>query len=270
MEDGTDKNEIQEIHALLDIYDEMSGVLLDPVLVEKARGEEMDEVHKHKVYYKMSRADGMALAKKMGKKVVKVRWIDVNQGDELNPKIRSRLVCSELKKGVENVELYAATPPLFILKAFLSMCATDLHKSGRKQKLLFLDVRRAFFWAVATDWVFIELVDEDKTEGLDEIGVMEPGKGKSMYGSRSAARNFQSTVKPVVVDCMVFEPGPSSPCLFVEHEHGAMVMVHGDDFVVLSDDDGCEWTERTMREYWELKRKQSLGRMWRMTRKCCA
>lgn len=81
-----------------------------------------------------------------------------------------------------------------MLKAFLSLAATDLHRSGKKFKLFFLDVRRAFLWATATDWVFIELVDEDKTPGKDEMGVIEPGEGKSMYGSRSAARKRQEAV----------------------------------------------------------------------------
>lgn len=259
MEDGCDKSEIQAIEEMLEIYDEMTGTLLDPVLVAKARAEEMDEVHGHKVYYKMPRADGMALAQKLGKKVWKVRWIDLNQGDEKEPRYRSRLVCCELKKGIENVEWYAATPPLFIMKAFLSMCATDLHRSGRPLKLLFLDVRRAFFWATATDWVFIELVDEDKTEGKDEIGVIEPGEGKSMYGSRSAARNWQEAVHTVVVQGLGFKPVLSSPCLFGHEERDTKMMVHGDDFIIISDDDNCEWSETELRKHWTLKRKAKLG-----------
>lgn len=49
---------------------------------------------------KMSRDDGMALAMKLGKRIWKVRWIDLNQGDENDPRYRSRSVCCELKNGI--------------------------------------------------------------------------------------------------------------------------------------------------------------------------
>ena len=66
-----------------------------------------------------------------------------------------------------NVDIFAATPPLCILQALLSIAATDLHRTGRVMKVLFLDVRRACFWAAATDWAFVELVGENKTDGLE-------------------------------------------------------------------------------------------------------
>lgn len=259
MEDGCDKGEVQQILSPLEVYAEVTGALLDPQKVELALGGEMEEVRKHKVYGKIAREDALVLASKLGKKIVKVRWTDLNQGDEDNPRYRSRLVCCELKKGVENLGLYAATSPLFLLKAFLSMCATDVHKSGSFKKLLFLGVRRAFFWAVATGWAFIELVGEDKTESKDEVGVMEPGKGRSMYGSISAARNWQRTIKEVFVEKLGFTPGLSSPCLFVHKERGVLMMVHGDDFILLADDASLEWSEVELRKHWELKRKAKLG-----------
>ena len=90
--------------------------------------------------------------------------------------------------------MFAATPPLFILKALLSSAATDLHKSGKPLKILFIDIRRAFSWAKATDWIFIELAQEERTPGKDEVGGMEPGVGRSMYGTRSGAKNWQAAI----------------------------------------------------------------------------
>ena len=168
----------------------------------------------------------MKWAQKLGKKMYKVCWVDVNQGDDTGPKYRSRLACCELKAGMPNIELYAATPPLYFLKALLSCAVTDLHASGRVLKILFIDIRRAFFCATATDWVFIELVKEDQDSEKDEIGVMEPGKGVGMYGTRLGAKNWQMKIIEIGVEKLDFEPGLSSPCLLCRGNDDVKVMVH--------------------------------------------
>ena len=56
-------------------------------------------------------------------------------------------------------------------------------KTENKNKLDFVDVRRAYFHAKARRDVYIQLLEEDYEEGM--CGKLE----KSMYGTRDAAQN---------------------------------------------------------------------------------
>ena len=55
-----------------------------------------------------------------GHKIIKVRWIDANKGDDINPNMRSRLVAKEFNfADKDRTDLFAATPPLEVLKSIL-------------------------------------------------------------------------------------------------------------------------------------------------------
>ena len=82
-------------------------------------------------------------------------------------------------------DLFAATPPAGALNLLLSMLATRRSRRGRPLKLCFLDVRRAFFYAAATEEVYVELPPEEKEKGKDLVGLLL----KSLYGARAGARN---------------------------------------------------------------------------------
>ena len=75
------------------IFDAASGVRLDPRKVANARGEEIDEVRKHKVYVKVPRSQAVARRKR----VIGTKWLDINKGDAVAPEYRSRLVAKELR-----------------------------------------------------------------------------------------------------------------------------------------------------------------------------
>ena len=114
-----------------------------------------------------------------GKGPISTRWVDINKGDEKDPKYRSRLVAKEYNTGVRP-DLYAATPPTECLRLILSRLATC-----KKLKLVYADVSRAYFYAKAIRPVYVKLPEED-TEARDA------GKcGElilSMYGTRDAAQ----------------------------------------------------------------------------------
>ena len=74
-------------------WDQVSGKELEAEWVIKARLEEMDEFRKHEVYRKVPREECM---KNNGRALTKVRWLDINKGDEKNPDYRSRLVAQAL------------------------------------------------------------------------------------------------------------------------------------------------------------------------------
>ena len=59
-----------------------------------------------------------------GRKPVSVRWLDINNGDEANPKHRSRLVAQENKTD-KRQDLFTATPPLEAKKILFSLAVTE-------------------------------------------------------------------------------------------------------------------------------------------------
>ena len=125
-----------------------------------------------------------------GTKIIQVRWIDINKGDETNPNIRCRLVAKDFNTE-EKPELFAGTPPLEALRIICSEASTV----GEKENVIMVnDVRRAFFYARALRSVWIELPAEDYSEedqAEDNVGLLE----MSLCGTRDAAQNWQHTVE---------------------------------------------------------------------------
>jgi hypothetical protein len=63
--------------------------------------------------------------RRTGRPPISVRWVDVNKGDDQNPKYRSRLVARQLKVLDKSGEsFFAPTPPLEALRAVLSGATT--------------------------------------------------------------------------------------------------------------------------------------------------
>ena len=121
-------------------FDEVSGKQLDPKGVVKARIEEMVEVAKHKLYDKVPLQECYDETRKAP---IKVRWLDINKGDELNPEYRSRLVAMELKRD-DRKDLFAPTPPLESKKLLFALAVTEEFgfepgekKRGKKHSLRF-------------------------------------------------------------------------------------------------------------------------------------
>ena len=101
--------------------DDVKHCPLPPVLVKGARQKELKYLKDMEVYHAVSRK----LAIAAGKRVLKLKWIDTNKGDRANPLVRSRLVCTEVRrKGIEAV--FAATPPLDSLKTLCVKAAGKL------------------------------------------------------------------------------------------------------------------------------------------------
>ena len=99
----------------------MSGKVLDKEKVKKARTEEIEEFHTHKVYTKVEVPE---CTRETGTAPAKVRWIDINKGDAKSPDYRSRLVAKEIKRDNRD-DLFAATPPLEALKLLISLAMAE-------------------------------------------------------------------------------------------------------------------------------------------------
>ena len=118
---ATDEENPEFKEILSQRWDEISGKELDPKLVAVARKEEMQEYYKHKVYSKVPITQCWD---RTGSKPIGVRWIDINKGDNTNPKYRSRLVAKEIAYGKRD-DLFAATPPVEAKKLLMSLAMTE-------------------------------------------------------------------------------------------------------------------------------------------------
>jgi len=228
-------------------WDDVSGVKLDYGMVKKAREEEMAYVRRKGVYRKITRREAMRL----GYKIVKVRWIDINKGDEVSPVYRSRLVAKEFHEKDSDDNLFAGTPPLEALKAMVSEAATARAGRTGDKVMLIADVSRAFFEAKARRKICVELVEEDKTvkdKEQDMVGLLE----LSMYGTRDAAINWQEEVARAMAG-WGFRRGRYNPCLYWHRERGLKVLVHGDDFVAVESRDNVKWLKEKLASRFEIK-----------------
>lgn len=190
---------------------------------------------------------------------MKVRWIDVNKGDEETPNYRSRLVAKESRSdgGIgEAEELFAGTPPLEALKILLSEAATVDAGKSEQNSLMIADVSRAFFEASARRNVCVELVDEDASED-DRTADMVGHLILSMYGTRDAATNWQEEVAREMRS-WGFRRGRYNPCTYHNAESGVKALIHGDDFVSVGTASALKEFRGKLEKRFEIK-SQMLG-----------
>ena len=94
------------------------------------------------------------------------------------------------------------------------MCPTakgDLTKTqGPKGPLCvkFIDVKRAHFVSKVRRRICVELPEELRKAGRDDVGLCL----KTLYGTRDAAACWEAEVTRVMVVILFFEQGRSSPC----------------------------------------------------------
>ena len=79
-------------------WNDVTGEELDAGMVKGARMEEIGEVHRHKVYYKVPIQESWDVT---GKAPIKTRWLDINKGDKVHPNYRSRFVAKGLQQREE-------------------------------------------------------------------------------------------------------------------------------------------------------------------------
>ena len=214
-------------------WDDTTGEELNAGMVREARMEEIREINKHEVYYKVPVQMSWD---KTGKAPIKARWLDINKGDKVHPNYRSRYVAKDFNNE-KRLDLFAATPPLEALKILISLWMTQGIGWGTEKGEMvtdFIDVRRAYFHARARRDVFVELPDEDSEPGM--CGKLI----KSLYGTRDAAQNWEEEYIGFMND-IGFDSGKASPCLFHHADREIRAVVHGDDFTLLGHRDDLDW-----------------------------
>ena len=117
-------------------WDDVKGGWLDPVLIGKAREEEMQYVKKHAVYEKVPISQCL---KETEKNPIKTGWADTNKGTSECRYIRSRWVAKEHNTG-SRPNLFSATSILAGVKPVILEAASNNQK---ETVILVIDVRRA-------------------------------------------------------------------------------------------------------------------------------
>ena len=186
-------------------WDDISGKVLDSELVKEARAAEIKEAVRMGVWETVPRARCFS---ETGKPPVGTRWVDVNKGDDSQPKVRSRLVAQEIKRD-SDYELFVATPPIEYIKYLVSRTAST-QRTDSPTCLMVQDVKKAFFYAPSTRPMFVSLPPEAlSSEDGDCCGMLK----KSLYGTRDAALNWSLEYTRVIL-LLGFVKGSSSPCTF--------------------------------------------------------
>ena len=243
-------------------YDENSGKELPPEGVRNARMEEIEVIKSMGVWEPIDRPTG--------EKVIGTRWVDINKGDSLHMKLRSRLVAQELKRKKGNNEdpawtdFFAAMPPLSSLRALFTIATSDripgsdgrpvsVNKNG-EVCILFVDVKKAHFWSPVRRRLLVELPVE-AGEGPNKVGLLK----RSLYGTRDAPSNWEHAIKKVMTD-LGFVQGISNPCLYFHELHDLRCNVHGDDFTVVGGYDKLQWLVEALKKAWTIEVRGILAR----------
>ena len=234
-------------------WDDLSGRQLIPGMVQRARQDEMGELAKHQVYTKVPLSECW---RNTGKEPIGTRWVDVNKGDDANPDYRSRLVAQEINDH-KREDLFAATPPLESKKMLLSLAVTEgigfqRGCKSRGHKLDFIDVRRAYFHALARRLVYVKLPSEDAEPGM--CGKLS----KALYGTRDAAQNWEHAYTEFL-EGIGFVTGVATPCMFWNEARDIRIVVHGDDFTVLGPVANLDWFRSEIAKRFEVKFRGRLG-----------
>ena len=228
-------------------YDDVSGNILCPKEVRRARLKEIEYIQRKKVYVKIPRRQAIA----NGWKIIKTRWIDVNKGDEKNPQYRSRFVGKEFNDG-EDAAMFAATPPLEALKVLISEASTGRHGERVEEKVIMInDVARAFFEAPVRRKICVELPEEDKS-AKDRAGDMVGLLVQSLYGTRDAASNFQKEVQKLM-EAIGFKTGKYNVSTYYHAKRDLKTLVHGDDFVTTGSRENMAWLKTKLEKRFEIK-----------------
>ena len=182
-------DEHEDFQKEAEAWDDVTGEPLEAKEVRAARQKEMVYIAGKRVYRRVKRT----MAARNGWKTIKTRWLDINEGNKLNPNYRSRFVGKEFNDGVQE-GLFAGTPPLEALRLIISHVATRKGYRSAPRFVMINDAARAFFEADMKRYVCIELPAEEGAPE-DEVGLLL----KSLYGTRDASANFQELVKEVLV-----------------------------------------------------------------------
>ena len=80
--------------------------------------------------------------RRYGRKVIGVRWIDINKGGSISPKYRSRIVAKKFEDSIAH-EMFAATPPAEALRMIICWAASWINPDKEQRAVIACDISRA-------------------------------------------------------------------------------------------------------------------------------
>ena len=165
---------IEECGAYLD---DIKGLELQPELARKARLEELEVFMERGVYEVVPRS-----SMSRGFKFIGIRWVETDKGVPGKPKVRSRLVCQEFA--------FAPKPPLVATRWLLSELASQGRHGPGDQRLMVLDVKRAFVYTPIVNVSFMLPEEDESKQSGDVVGLLR----KAFYGTQDAPVLWQRQV----------------------------------------------------------------------------
>ena len=111
-----------------------------------------------------------------------------------------------------------------------------------------LDVSRAYFHADINVPTYVDLPPEVR----DKYPGMCWRLNKAMYGTRAAAQSSAQTYGARLKE-LGFKRAIGNPCCFMHSQKNVRVIVHGDDFVTLAEEEEVKWFLSKRRESYEVK-----------------
>ena len=111
---------------------------------------------------------------------------------------------------------------------------------------------RAHFYGESRRQVFTNLPEGDEEEGYCAL------LQKTMYGTQDASSVWQETYTKLM-DAHGIKNGSAWPAIFGCSERGLRMLVHGDDFFVLGDEEGQKFVERVLAEKFEYRVDGCIG-----------
>ncbi len=242
--------------------DDLTGQVLKDKLVHEARTNELEFFHAKNVWLKVPKSEVRARG---GRQPISVRWVDVNKGDDMNPKYRSRLVARQMKAhDLSGQTYFAPAPPLEALRTVISLAMTRVggHQpdwdpaSDKRTQISLVDVKRAYFNAKLDPReppTFVQLPVEDP-DNQDMCAQLL----RHMYGTRLAADGWQEEYSTTLVS-LGFRQGDACPNVFYHAGRQVVASVHGDDFTSSGPKPSLDWLEGALAEHYELDVGPRLG-----------
>ena len=228
--------------------DDRTGKPLDAKKVRAAREEELQELDR-RVWQE---ADVNECWEKKGRGPIGVRWVDVDKGFGVH---RSRLVAKDFRpksRVGDREDLFAATPPLELVKMTIAKAARSPRGSKGARKVMFIDISKAHLYAPMLEEDFVEYPPERHKEGKCARLL------NTLYGMRSAASNWEKEYSATLEE-KAFRPGQATAVAFYNEERDVRIVVHGDDLVIEGFDPDIEWVRDVLAAKYLIKVRGVLG-----------
>eukprot|EP00435_Cladocopium_sp_Y103_P036481 s3436_g9.t1 len=235
-----------ELYVKEPVIDANTGVELDPKKVGAARATELEWIKRQDVYTKVPTS---MCYEETNRPPITLKWVDRNKGDATTENYRSRLVVREIKSQgqaalIPQYALFSSMPPLEALKLLCSLLVT-LRVSRRGGKL-------AHFYGRAARRIFVTLPECDESPGYCRL------LNKTMYGTRDASATWQRDYTELL-ETHEFTVGQAWPCIFTHKDKDIKLLVHGDDFLVLADEEGHAFVDQVLKKRYEFKCDGHIG-----------